>query len=88
MTPADWQLQNIWLGLGITSAVFGLYYAVALFSKKKTANATDLYLAGRSIGPFVNSLAASSTWMSVATFLGVVALIQQLHLPFVYMWVQ
>lgn len=88
MTPADWQLQNIWLGLGITIAVFSMYYAVALFNNKKTANATDLYLAGRSIGPVVNSLAASSTWMSVATFLGVVALIQQLHLPFVYMWVQ
>ncbi|KAF0677108.1 sodium:solute symporter family protein [Profundibacterium mesophilum] len=88
MTSADWQIQNIWLGLGITLAVFGLYYAVAMINNKKTANATDLYLAGRSIGPLVNSLAASSTWMSVATFLGVVALIQQLHLPFVYMWIQ
>lgn len=88
MTSADWQLQNIWLGMGIGLAVFGMYYAVALYNNKKTTNATDLYLAGRSIGPLVNSLAASSTWMSVATFLGVVALIQQLHLPFVYMWIQ
>lgn len=88
MTSENWQLDNIWLGLGITFAVFGLYYAVALINNKKTENAKDLYLAGRSIGPLVNSLAASSTWMSVATFLGVVALIQQLHLPFVYMWVQ
>ncbi len=88
MTSADWQLQNIWLGLGITFAVFGLYYFIAYIQNKKTENATDLYLAGRSVGPLVNSLAASSTWMSVATFLGVVALIQQLHLPFVYMWIQ
>ncbi|WP_113910980.1 sodium:solute symporter family transporter [Roseovarius dicentrarchi] len=88
MTPADWQIQNIWLGLGITFAVFGLYYIVALINNKKTENATDLYLAGRSVGPVINSLAASSTWMSVATFLGVVALIQQLHLPFVFMWIQ
>lgn len=88
MTEADWQIQNIWLGLGISLAVFAMYYSVAVFNNKKTANATDLYLAGRSVGPVVNSLAASSTWMSVATFLGVVALIQQLHLPFVYMWVQ
>ncbi|AUH65976.1 sodium:solute symporter family protein [Paracoccus zhejiangensis] len=88
MTESDWQIQNIWLGLGITLAVFALYYLVALFSRQKTHDSADLYLAGRSVGPLVNSLAASSTWMSVATFLGVVALIQQLHLPFVYMWIQ
>ena len=88
MNEENWQLGNIWLGLGVTLAVFGLYYAVAFVNNKKTENARDLYLAGRSIGPLVNSLAASSTWMSVATFLGVVALIQQLHLPFVYMWIQ
>lgn len=88
MTAADGQIQNIWLGLGISLAVFGVYYGVAFFSRQKTHDSTDLYLAGRSIGPFVNSLAASSTWMSVATFLGVVGLIQQLHLPFVYMWIQ
>lgn len=88
MTSASWQIQNIWLGLGISLAVFLMYYTIAVFNNKKTSNATDLYLAGRSVGPVINSLAASSTWMSVATFLGVVALIQQLHLPFVYMWVQ
>lgn len=88
MKPEDWQIQNIWLGLGITFAVFAMYYVVAIINNKKTTDSTDLYLAGRSIGPLVNSLAASSTWMSVATFLGVVALIQQLHLPFVYMWIQ
>ena len=88
MSEENWQLSNIWLGMGVTLAVFGLYYFVALISNKKTENAKDLYLAGRSVGTLVNSLAASSTWMSVATFLGVVALIQQLHLPFVYMWIQ
>ncbi len=88
MTSENWQLENIWLGLGITFAVFCVYYVVAYINNKKTENATDLYLAGRSVGPLVNSLAASSTWMSVATFMGVVALIQQLHLPFVYMWIQ
>jgi len=88
VTSENWQLENIWLGLGITFAVFCVYYVVAYINNKKTENATDLYLAGRSVGPLVNSLAASSTWMSVATFMGVVALIQQLHLPFVYMWIQ
>lgn len=88
MSEADWQIGNIWLGLGITLAVFAVYYLVALLSNRRTATSADLYLAGRSVGPVVNSLAASSTWMSVATFLGVVALIQQLHLPFVYMWIQ
>ena len=88
MSEENWQLSNIWLGMGVTLAVFGLYYFIALINNKKTENAKDLYLAGRSVGTLVNSLAASSTWMSVATFLGVVALIQQLHLPFVYMWIQ
>ena len=88
MSEENWQLSNIWLGMGVTLAVFGLYYLVAYINNKKTENAKDLYLAGRSVGTVVNSLAASSTWMSVATFLGVVALIQQLHLPFVYMWIQ
>ncbi|MBA5779184.1 sodium:solute symporter [Stappia sp. F7233] len=88
MTEADWQIQNIWLGMGISLAVFAMYYIVALISNKQTHTSADLYVAGRSVGPMVNSLAAASTWMSVATFLGVVALIQQLHLPFVYMWVQ
>jgi len=88
MTPAAWQLGNIWLGVGVSGAMFALYYGVALYFRGATHNERDLYLAGRQIGPVINSLAAAATWMSVATFLGVVALIQQLHLPFVYMWIQ
>jgi cation/acetate symporter len=88
MNDAAWQLQNVWLGVGISIAVFGLYYAVAFYSRQATHTTKDLYVAGRQIGPVVNSLAAAATWMSVATFLGVVALIQQLHMPFVYMWIQ
>lgn len=88
MEQIVWQLDNLWLGVGITAAVFCLYYAVAVYSRTTTQNTADLYVAGRSIGPIMNSLAAASTWMSVATFLGVVGLIQQLHMPFVYMWVQ
>lgn len=88
MTNTAWQVQNIWLGIGISTAVFVMYYSIAYVSKRVTHSMADLYVAGRSIGPVVNSLAAASTWMSVATFLGVVALIQQLHMPFVYMWLQ
>lgn len=88
MNEIVWQLDNLWLGVGISAAVFCLYYAVAFFARSGTQNTADLYVAGRSIGPVVNSLAAAATWMSVATFLGVVALIQQLHMPFVYMWIQ
>ncbi len=88
VNPASWQLQNVWMGIGISGVMFLLYYSVALYFRKETHNEHDLYLAGRQIGPIVNSLAAAATWMSVATFLGVVALIQQLHMPFVYMWIQ
>jgi cation/acetate symporter len=88
MNEIVWQLDNLWLGVGISAAVFCLYYAVAIFARGGTENTADLYVAGRSVGPIMNSLAAAATWMSVATFLGVVALIQQLHMPFVYMWIQ
>lgn len=88
MNDIVWQLDNLWLGIGVTVAVFFLYYAVAFYSRSSTENTADLYVAGRSIGPVMNSLAAAATWMSVATFLGVVGLIQQLHMPFVYMWIQ
>lgn len=88
MTNEAWQIQNIWLGIGVSAVVFLVYYAVAYTAARITKDEEDLFIAGRSIGPVVNSLAAASTWMSVATFLGVVALIQQLHMPFVYMWIQ
>lgn len=88
MNEIVWQLDNLWFGVGISVAVFFVYYAVAVYARTTTENTADLYVAGRSIGPIMNSLATASTWMSVATFLGVVALIQQLHMPFVYMWVQ
>lgn len=88
MTKEAWQIQDIWLGIGVTVGVFFIYYAVAFVTNRMTKSEEDLFVAGRSIGPMVNSLAAASTWMSVATFLGVVALIQQLHMPFVFMWIQ
>lgn len=88
MTSTAWQIQNVWLGIGISVVFLIVYYGVAFFNRRLTHNESDLFVAGRSIGPIVNSLAAASTWMSVATFLGVVALIQQLHMPFVYMWSQ
>lgn len=88
MNEIVWQLNNLWLGIGIAGATFFFYYAVALFARTNTQDTADLYVAGRSVGPIMNSLAAAATWMSVATFLGVVALIQQLHMPFVYMWIQ
>ncbi|MBX9588075.1 MAG: hypothetical protein K2X43_02140 [Hyphomonadaceae bacterium] len=88
MSQTAWQVQNVWFGIGISVLFFGFYYLVAFLAQRFTRTEEDLFLAGRSIGPIVNSLAAASTWMSVATFLGVVALIQQLHMPFVYMWLQ
>lgn len=88
MGTTAWQIQNVWQGIGISIVFLIVYYSVAFFNQRLTRNEADLFIAGRSIGPIVNSLAAASTWMSVATFLGVVALIQQLHMPFVYMWIQ
>lgn len=88
MTQEAWQLGDAWLGIGISGLMFVFYYLVALYFNRETHDEADLFLAGRKIGPIVNSLASAATWMSVATVLGVVALIQQLHMPFVYMWIQ
>ncbi len=85
---ANAHLDNLVLGIAVCGGVFALYYVVAILSRRATHDTADLYVAGRTIGPLVNSLAAASTWMSVATFLGAVALIQVLNMPFVYMWSQ
>ncbi|MCL1477096.1 MAG: hypothetical protein MH219_05815 [Marinobacter sp.] len=56
MNEIVWQLPNVWMGIGITVAVFCLYYGVAFYSRSGTHTTADLYVAGRSIGPVVNSL--------------------------------
>ena len=81
-------LKNVWVGLAMVVALFACFYYVGWWSSRKTSSEEDFYAAGFSIGPVTNGLGMAATWASLATFLGVIALIQKLQVPFVYLWIQ
>jgi cation/acetate symporter len=87
-SEVTFQITNIWLGLVPVILLFAVYYTVAIISNRKTNTYADVLLAGRSIPSWVNGMASAATWMSLATFLGVVALILKLQMPFIYLWIQ
>ena len=72
--------------LAIVSSSILLYFGVSYYFKNRIGNTADLYVADRSIGAIVNGAAMSASWESLATFMGVVALIVSLQLPFIAMW--
>ncbi len=84
----EFALGNVWIGLAMVVVLFGIFYYVGWYSSKKTVTTGDLYAAGFAIGPVTNGLAMAATWASLATFLGVSALILSLQVPFVYLWIQ
>ena len=84
----SWQIDNTFLGLSVIILCFIVFYFVGWFSQRKTTDVTDLYVAGRTIGSATNGLGMASTWASLATFMGVTALILQLQAPFVFLWIQ
>lgn len=85
---ASWQLSSPILGVIVTIVLFAIFYYIGWYSSRRTADVADLYAAGYTIGPVVNGLGMASTWASLATFLGVSALILKLQVPFVYLWIQ
>ena len=88
MEVTEFILPNMWMGIGIVIALFAVFYYVGWWSSQKTINEEDLYAAGYHIGPVLNGLAMGATWASLATFMGVIALIYELQVPFVYLWIQ
>jgi len=86
--PAEYALSNVWVGLGVVAILFAIFYYVGYQSSRKTTSDEDFYAAGFSIGPVTNGLGMAATWASLATFLGVIALILKLQVPFVYLWIQ
>jgi len=86
--PAEYALKNVWVGIGVVIALFAVFYYVGWWASRKTSSEDDFYAAGFSIGPVTNGLGMAATWASLATFLGVIALIQKLQVPFVYLWIQ
>jgi cation/acetate symporter len=88
MGEEAWQLANPILGVIAILATFVLFYVVSFISNRKSKTVTDLYVAGSTIGPLTNGLAMASTYMSLATFLGITGLILQLQVPFIMLWIQ
>jgi Na+(H+)/acetate symporter ActP len=78
--------ERITVPVLIILALFAVYYGVSYYFKNRVTDTGDLYLADQSIGSFVNGCAMAASWESLATFLGVIALIVSLQLPFVAMW--
>ncbi|SLM32085.1 Na+/solute symporter [Desulfamplus magnetovallimortis] len=86
--PAEYALSNVWIGIAIVIILFIIFYSVGWLASRKTTSDEDFYAAGFSIGPVTNGLGMAATWASLATFLGVIALILKLQVPFVYLWIQ
>jgi Na+(H+)/acetate symporter ActP len=88
MQATEFVLPNVWMGVGVVIALFAIFYYVGWVAAKKTTSEEDLYAAGFSIGPITNGLGMGATWASLATFMGAIALIYKLQVPFVYLWIQ
>ena len=84
----EYRIENVGVGLGVIIGLFAVFYYVGYVSRRRTTSDTDLFAAGFSIGPITNGLAMAATWASLATFLGVIALIVNEQVPFVYLWIQ
>ncbi|WP_366921689.1 hypothetical protein MFMK1_002100 [Metallumcola ferriviriculae] len=84
----NWQLTNTTIGIVFLLISFIAFYFIGWYSNRASKTTSDLYIAGGTIGPLANGLGMASTYMSLATFLGVTALILKLQVPFVFMWIQ
>ncbi|MEE4314242.1 MAG: hypothetical protein V2J11_07070 [Desulfofustis sp.] len=88
MEQQQWVLSSPTLGIIFVGASFVIFYLIGWYSQKRAKIATDYWTAGRSIGAVTNGLGMASSYMSLATFMGVTALILNLKVPFVYLWIQ
>ncbi|MDV2682988.1 sodium:solute symporter [Alkalihalophilus lindianensis] len=88
MEDQVWQLSNPIIGIIFVVATFALFYIVGWVSNRASKSVEDLYAAGGGVGPITNGLAMASTYMSLATFLGVTGLILNLQAPFILLWIQ
>ncbi len=88
MEVYEFGMPNIFIALAVIVVFFAILYYVGYKSMKMTSSADDFYAAGFSIGAVVNALAMVATWASLATFMGVIALIYNLQAPFVFLWIQ
>lgn len=61
-------LTYVFVGL-----TFGLYIAIAIWSRAKSTN--DFYVAGGGVNPVVNGMATAADWMSAASFISMAGII-------------
>lgn len=85
---SQFAITNIWVGLTVVVILFAICYMIGWWSSRMTTSEDDFYAAGFKIGPVTNGLSMAATWASLATFLGVIALISKMQVPFVYLWIQ
>ncbi|PSL41548.1 cation/acetate symporter [Planomicrobium soli] len=88
MDGQSWKMENPVLGLVVVALTFVLFYIVGYISNRKSSSAKDLYVGGSNVGAITNGLAMAATYMSLATFLGITALILRLQVPFIMLWIQ
>ncbi len=84
--PFQETFTDLLIPLIIIGLTFVAYYGISYYMKNKIKGTDDYMVAGRTIGPFVNGSAISATWESLATFMGVVALMVQVQIPFLAVW--
>ncbi|AJD89842.1 sodium:solute symporter [Jeotgalibacillus malaysiensis] len=88
MNGEGWQISNPIMGIAMVGITFLLFYVVGYVSNRRSASAQELYVGKSNVGPITNGLAMASTYMSLATFLGITALILNLQAPFILLWIQ
>ena len=84
----EFAISNVWIGVAVVAILFGICYFIGWWAGRMTTSEEDFYAAGFKIGPVTNGLSMAATWASLATFLGVIALISKMQVPFVYLWIQ
>jgi cation/acetate symporter len=61
-------LPRLWIGFSFLTVTIGIYAAIGVLSR--TTNATEYYVAGRSVPAIYNGMAIGADWMSAASFIG------------------
>lgn len=61
-------LSRSWIGFSFLAVTIGIYAAIGVMSR--TTNATEYYVAGRSVPAIYNGMAIGADWMSAASFIG------------------
>jgi len=61
------------LTYGFVALTFGIYIAIALWSRSDSTN--EFYVAGGGVHPIANGAATAADWMSAASFLSMAGII-------------